>query len=304
MSKLKLYFLETRPQFLILSVVLVLHGAALAAWARPGSFHLGLMLLAMLALALMHGSVDALNDWDDWARSGIDRETKRTPFSGGSGLVPSGQIPPRGALALGVGTLAAGCAIGLYLAWVAGWPLLVIGIVGALSVALYTPLLTRLGLGELFAGLALGTLPVVGTYFLLTGHIDGVAWISGIPAGLLTYNLLLLNEFPDAEADAGGGRHHMVVLLGKRRARWLYAAVEVGAYVAVVVAVTMRVMPAWTLLTLGAGVFAAKAISGALRHYDSFEALIPSQGANVAAVLASNALLAAGYLVAALTAKG
>jgi 1,4-dihydroxy-2-naphthoate octaprenyltransferase len=93
----------------------------------------------------------------------------------------------------------------------------------------------------------------------------------------------------------------MVVLLGKKRARWLYAAVEAGAYVAIVAGVILGVLTPWALVGLVAGIFAFKAIAGALKDYDSFEALIPAQGANVIAVLATNALLAVGYLVAALT---
>jgi 1,4-dihydroxy-2-naphthoate octaprenyltransferase len=296
----KNYVLETRPQFLILAVVLVVHGAALAAW--HGSLHLGHALLAAVSLVLLQASVNVLNDWHDFTRSGIDRKTVQTPFSGGSGLIPRGVLEPRQALALGVGTFVAGVVIGLYLAWVAGWPLLVIGVVGALSVVLYTPVLTRIGLGELLAGFALGTLPVVGTYFLMTGRFDAAAWVSGIPAGLLTYNLLLLNEFPDTEADTAGGRHHMVVLLGKKRARWLYAAVEAGAFVAIVVAVAAGVLTPWALLGLGTAVFGFKAIAIALKEYESFEGLIPAQGLNVIAVLATNVLLAIGYTIAALVA--
>jgi 1,4-dihydroxy-2-naphthoate polyprenyltransferase len=299
-SKAKLYFLETRPQFLLLSVLLVLHASALAAWARPGSFNLLYTILAVVGLSLIHGSVDALNDWHDYDKTGIDKATRQTPFSGGSGLVPTGKLTAREALMVGLGTLAVGCGIGLYLAWVAGWPLLVIGLLGALSVVLYTPVLNKVGLGEIFAGLGLGTLPVIGTYFLLTGTIDTIAWVSSIPAFLLTYNLLLLNEFPDAEADIAGGRHHMVILLGKSRARWLYVAVEAGAYVAIVAGVVAGVLTPWALVALVAGIFAAKAIAGAIKDYDSFEALIPAQGANVVAVLATNALLAVGYLVATL----
>jgi 1,4-dihydroxy-2-naphthoate octaprenyltransferase len=299
-SKAKLYFLETRPQFLLLSVVLVLHGSALAAWARPGSFNLLNMLLAMVGLALIHGSVDALNDWHDYDKSGIDKATRQTPFSGGSGLVPTGKLTARDALIVGVGTLVVGCAIGLYLAWVAGWQLLLIGVLGALSVVLYTPVLTKIGVGEIFAGLGLGTLPVIGTYFLLTGTIDAVAWISSIPSFLLTYNLLLLNEFPDTEADIAGGRRHMIVLLGKKRGRWLYVAAEAGAYVAIAVSVALGILTPWALVALVAGIFAFKAIAGAIKDYDSFERLIPAQGANVIAVLSTNALLAIGYLVAAL----
>lgn len=290
------WLLETRPQFLILSVLLVAHGAMLALW--QGSFDWPRMLLAAVALVSLHASVNVLNDWHDYAKTGIDKATNRTPFSGGSGFLPAGAISPRSALALGIGTLVVGCAIGVYLVSVSGWPLLAIGTVGVLAVVTYTPVLNRAGLGEFFAGLALGTLPVVGTYFVLTGRIDAVAWLSGVPAGLLTYNLLLLNEFPDAEADAAGGRRHMVTLLGKRWARWLYAVVEVAVYLVVVLGVVFGTLTPWALLSLGAGFFAFQAIRGTLRHYDSFEEMIPVQGANVFAVLSTNALLALGYLIA------
>ena len=292
------YVLGTRPQFLTLAAVLVLHGSALAAW--HGSVHIGHSLLAALALVLLQGSVNVLNDWHDWSRSGIDHATRQTPFSGGSGLLPRGEMEPRSALALGIGTLLAGVAIGLYLAWVAGWPLLALGVAGALSVVLYTPLLTRIGLGEIMAGLGLGALPIVGTYYLLTGTFDIAAWVSGIPATLLTYNLLLLNEFPDAEADQAGGRHHMVVVLGKRRARWLYTAVEAGTFASIVAGVAAGVLTPWALLGLIALVPAVKAIRVTLERYDSFEGLIPAQGANVQAVLGTNLLMAIGYVIAAL----
>lgn len=294
------WFLETRPQFLLLSVFLVAHGAMLALWQGASDWLLA--MLAAIALVLMHASVDVLNDWHDYARSGIDRQTRRTPFSGGSGFLPAGAISPRGALIFGLSMLSVASAIGLYLVWVSGRPLLVIGMAGVVSVVAYTPFLSHVGLGELFAGLGLGTLPVVGTYYLLSGRIDGVAWLSAVPAGLLTYNLLLLNEFPDAEADAAGGRRHMVVLLGKRKAAWLYTCVEIAVYVTVIAGVVAGWLTPWALLSLGAVFFALKAIRGALTEYDSFEGLIPAQAANVAAVLATNALLAVGYLIAALAA--
>ncbi|MBN2248551.1 MAG: prenyltransferase [Coriobacteriia bacterium] len=295
---IKKYVLETRPQFLTLALALVVHGSALAAW--HGSVHIGRSLLAALALMLLQGSVNVLNDWHDWSRSGIDHATRQTPFSGGSGMLPRGEMSSRNALALGIGTLLAGAAIGVYLSWLAGWPLLVLGVAGALSVVLYTPVFTRIGLGEIMAGLGLGVLPIVGTYYLLTGTLDIAAWVSGIPATLLTYNLLLLNEFPDAEADRAGGRHHMVVLLGKRTARWLYAAVEAGTFVSIVLGVVYGVMTPWVLLGLIAVVPASHAVRVTLQDYESFEALIPAQGANVQAVIGTNILMAAGYVIAAI----
>lgn len=304
---MKKWVLETRPQFLILSVLLVAHGAALAYWrmretAFAGPFDWGFMLLAMAALVLMHGSVNALNDWHDFEKTGIDKEIRQTPFSGGSGLVPAGVMTSRGALVLGALTLAVGVAIGLYLAWQTGWTLLVIGVVGVISIVLYTPLWTRIGAGEFFAGLGLGLLPVVGVYYLLMGRLDFVAWVSALPAFFLTYNLLLLNEFPDAEADTHGGRKHLVIRMGKRTARVWYAIVELGAFVTIVVGVVTGVLTPWALLGLVPAIVAFKAIDGAMKHYEGFEEIFPAMGANVMAVLGLNLFLAIGYLVAGLTA--
>ncbi len=304
----KVWFLETRPQFLVLSVVLVLHGAALAFWRGTPSFDWLRFGLAMLGLVLLHAAVNVLNDWHDWSRTGIDKETTRTPFSGGSGILPAHQMDAPSVLRLGTVCLVAGCLVGLYLVWDTYraygrlWPLLVIGLIGALSVVVYTPVLTRLGLGEIFAGLGLGNLPVLGAYYVLTGRLDWVAVWSGIPSTLLTYNLLFLNEFPDAAADAKGGRRHMVLLLTKRGARWLYAAVEALAYIVILLGVILGLLTPWALLGLISAFFGLPAIRTALREYDSLPGLLPALAANVAAVLATNALLALGYLIAGLTA--
>lgn len=305
--KKSVWFLETRPQFLLLDVVLVLHAGGLAFW-RQGSIDWLRFALCMLGLVLLNASVNVLNDWHDWEKSGIDKETPRTPFSGGSGLLPAGAMDARSALKLGVGLLVAGSAIGFYLVWDTwylygtAWPLLIIGLAGAFMVAAYTPLLAKTGLGEIIAGLGAGALPVVAAYWVLTGRLDTVAWVSSIPAFLLTYNLLLINEFPDAEADAKGGRIHMVTLLGKQRARWLYAAVEIGTYAAIVVGVVAGVLTPWALLGLAAGFFAFQAIRGAITGYDSMEKIVPAMGANVVSVLGTNTLMAIGYLIAGLTA--
>jgi 1,4-dihydroxy-2-naphthoate octaprenyltransferase len=299
----KKWFLETRPQFLILSIVLVMHGSALAFSQPENTFGWLKFVLALVGLVLLHAASNVLNDWHDM-KTGIDLNVKRTPFSGGSGLLPAGALTQGQALGLGIGTLAAGSAIGFYLAYISGWPLLVIGLTGAVTIAIYTPFLLHIYMGEIFAGLGLGLFPVVGVYYLMTGRLDAVAWVSGIPAFCLTYNLLFLNEFPDTEADKAGGRRHMVILLGKKNARWLYVAMELATYAAIVAGVVAGVIKTpWALLGLVALVPALGAIRGAIANYDKHDELIPSLGQNVMAVLGTNALMAIGYLIAGLTAK-
>ena len=90
--KLKLWFLETRPQFLLLTVVLAFLGTCMAWYDH--AFHLGYAFLAFFGLLLCHISVNVFNEYFDY-RSGIDLRTKRTPFSGGSGILPARLLNPR-----------------------------------------------------------------------------------------------------------------------------------------------------------------------------------------------------------------
>ncbi len=124
-----LWFKETRPQFLILSVVLTFLGTSIA-WYY-GSFNIWYALLAGFGLMLTHGSVNALNDYFDY-RSGIDLNVRRTPFSGGSGLVPEGKIALKLALLVGVVTSIVALGIGIFFVFVSGWQLIPLLVIAAL----------------------------------------------------------------------------------------------------------------------------------------------------------------------------
>ena len=167
MSKtLKIWFLETRPQFLLLSVVLVLLGTAMS--YHHGHFHWLRFALTTLGLVLAHASVNILNDYWDY-KSGIDIATTRTPFSGGSGILPAGLLKPESVYKFGVGCLLAALLIGIYLTVVSGWQVLPLIIAGGVVIYFYTSYLTKWLAGEIWAGLGLGALPVLGTYFVQTG---------------------------------------------------------------------------------------------------------------------------------------
>jgi len=292
--KLKVWFLETRPQFLLLSVVLAFLGTCIA-W-YDGYFHLGYALLAFLGLLLCHTSVNVLNDYFDY-RSGIDLEAKRTPFSGGSGILPAALLKPKQVLWLGLVSLLVAVPIGVYFVVARGWQLLPLLVVGALCALLYTPVLTRLRWPELAPGVGLGALPVVGTYFVQTAAYTLPAVVASIPSGILVHNLLLLNEFPDAEADRKAGRKTLPIVMGKSKAWVVYSVLTILVYLWIIGGVVVGKMPAFSLIALLTLPFAIKAIQGARKH-DEMSQLVPAMANNVMVVLLTQFLLGIGYILA------
>ncbi|MFZ2446555.1 MAG: prenyltransferase [Syntrophobacteraceae bacterium] len=299
MSKLVLWFKETRPQFLLLSVALTFLGTAIA-WCY-GSINLGYALLAGLGLVLTHGSSNAINDYFDY-KSGIDLNVTRTPFSGGSGLVPEGKLPLRHALWVGVVTSLAALAIGVFFVVVSGWKLIPLIVVAALCLVLYTPVILRTRWPEWSPGLGLGILPILGLYFVQTGEYDWVVLIASIPSGILVHNLLLLNEFPDVEADRTGGRKTTPVVFGMEAAGKLFRIATISVYVWIVGCVLATVifgrvvMPVYCLIVLLTLPLAIQAMRGS-REYKDMSKLVPALRSNVMFILATQLLQGVGYIL-------
>ena len=297
--RLKIWFLETRPQFLLLSVVLAFLGASIA-WYHiamyGGAFHLGFALLAMVGLLLAHTSVNVLNDYFDY-RSGIDLVTPKTPFSGGSGILPAARLTPTQVLWLGVVSLLLTVPIGIFFVLNRGWLLLPLILVGALCIVLYTPFILKTKWPEWAAGLGLGTLPVLGAYFVQTASYTLPAVIASVPSGILVHNLLLLNEFPDVEADQTAKRQTLPIIMGREKAGIVYSVLTIMVYLWIVGGVVARVMPVFALVALLTLPFAVRAIRGALKPV-GMERLMPAMANNVLVVLLTQLLLGIGYILA------
>jgi 1,4-dihydroxy-2-naphthoate octaprenyltransferase len=293
---MRTWFLATRPQFLIISVLQIFLGTSVA-W-YDGYFSLLYCLLALIGLLLVHISVNMLNDYFDY-KSGIDLEARRTPFSGGSGVLSAGLLTPSS-----VGRFALVCfllaiPIGVYFVIVRGWLLVPILIAGALSVLLYTTHLTKWRLGEIACGLGLGTLPILGAYFVQSGTYTWEAVIAAIPSGILLYNALLINEFPDVEADEKAGRKNLPIVMGKRKASLLYSMLIIAMFVWIAVWSIAGFMPIFALLGLLTLPLGVKAIKGA-RSYDEESKLSTALGAHLMVMLGTQALLAVGYVISAI----
>ncbi len=292
---MRTWFLETRPQFLIISLILILLGTSIA-WYQGyfNPLHAGLALIGML---LVHISANTLNDYFDF-QSGIDLEVKRTPFSGGSGILAAGLLAPASVRRFGLICFLLAVPIAVFFVVVRGLLLLPIFVGGALCLALYTTHLTRWGLGELGAGLGLGALPVLGAYFVQSGAYTWEAVVAVIPSGILLHNGLLLFEFPDVEADQKGGKRTFPVVMGKNRAAVLYSVLTIAMYAWIAAWSIAGLMPIWTLLALLTIPLAWRAMAGALNHEEESK-FLPGLKANLAVLLGVQTLLAAGFIVAA-----
>jgi 1,4-dihydroxy-2-naphthoate octaprenyltransferase len=278
----------------MLPVTLVAAGAA--AGFYHGHFRWSRTLIALIGLLALHMAVNILNEWSDM-RTGIDLATERTPFSGGSGTLPAGEMGVRGALVFGLGCAAVGLAIGLWFVSTVGWVVLPIMVVGAICVLAYTDFLARLGVGELAAGLGLGGLPVVGTALVQNGALGSAAWAAAIPATLMTFNLLLLNEFPDEEADRQGGRRNLIILFGRRTGAWIYSTAAVATPGSIVVAVVCDALPATALAAALPSLLLIKPLRWVADDTE-LPVPIPALGANVVWNLATNTVMAGALVTA------
>jgi len=294
-ESLRAWLLLPRFQFLPLTVIMVSLGTAIAAY--EGYFHFGHFLLAMFGSILVHMTVNVINDYHDYV-DGIDLNTQRTPFSGGSGVLPLNLLKPKQAFWFATICLLIAMVIGFYFVMIKGWLLFPLLLVAGFSVYFYNVYLSKWFMGEIFAGLGFGPLLVLGSYYIQTGRYSWETLVASIAPGILTSNLLFLNEFPDQEADQKGGRRHFVISLGKKYASYLFVALLIASYLCILIGVLTKMMPAVTLIGVGTIGFGWKAAKGALKYYDNTEKLVPILGANVITILGTQALLAVGYVIA------
>lgn len=288
-----------RVDFLWMDAACVLLGWGAAAWGR-GQVNLGLVLLTFLGALAAHISVNAFNEYFDF-RSGLDLKAGRTPFSGGSGTLQQRPELARWALGVAVATLALTAAIGLFLVYLQGWELIPIGVLGLFVIVAYTPWLTHHPLPALLAcGFGFGTLMINGTNFALTG---GFAW-TAFTASMIEFFqgnvLLLLNQFPDVEADRAVGRRNLPIVIGRQKSSYVYALLLLAIYLTAAAGVALGSLPWPALLVFLNLPFAIRAARGAIRNAQDTHKLMPTLADNAILNLSTPALTGIGLLLAAL----
>jgi 1,4-dihydroxy-2-naphthoate octaprenyltransferase len=256
MTKVFTWLVITRAPFLTAVILPILIGGAWVAYSAPAE---GVswpnFWLALIAGIALHISANVFNDYFDWT-SGTDQINNDyfLPYSGGSRSIELGLADENRLRRLATAALLLSGAIGLYLATTVGFGVLLFGLAGAFMAYFYTApplrLAARKGLGELSIGLSFGPLATAGTVFAVTGRADLSSYLVGIPIGLLTILILWINQFPDEESDKLAGKHNLVVVLGKEKARWGYLLILGSAFGLLAFWVLDGMLPLLSLLTL------------------------------------------------------
>ena len=274
-----------RAPFFTGSAAPVVVGFAVA-WHEADAFDWAIGALALIALVCLHAGANLANDYFDHV-SGNDEAnvTYWTPFTGGSRLIQRGDVRAWEVLAASLTCFAVGGGIGCYLVWIAGWPVLLLGTVGALTGFFYTAPPLKLGyrgLGELTVFLDFGVLPVLGAYYVQVRAFSLAAVAAGAVVGLLMVNVLWINQFQDLEADAAVAKRHWVVRLGRARSAWVHMAAFAAAYGCLVLSIAVGLLPGWAALGLVSLPIAVRTAAVSLRHHSKLHRLRP---ANVGTVI-------------------
>ncbi len=296
MGKIALLCGPARAPFLLLTPACVALGVGTAYW-ELGHVSLYQVVLILVGALSAHVSVNAFNEYFDY-HSGLDFKTARTPFSGGSGTLPAHPELARPTLMLSLTTLAVAAGIGIYFVWLSGWLLLPLGLLGLGLVLSYTIWWTQNPVLCLIApGLGFGLLMVMGTHYCLAGSYSWTPFVASLAPTFLVSDLLLLNQFPDVEADRTVGRRHFPMTRGVRTASRIYGVFLMLAYVSIVVGVMLHLMPGMSLLALGTAVVAAKAYQRARQAAENIPELIPALTMNVVVNLCTPPLVALGLFI-------
>ncbi len=201
---------------------------ASAAATRMGPVSVSMTLALLVIVILMQSAVNTFNDYYDFVKGTDSDEDNVDPSDA---VLVYNNINPRSALALAIGYLAAAFVLGIYAIAKAGFAPLVIALVGALFVVLYSAgksPISYLPLGEAVSGIVMGGLIPLAIYQVLTGVLDFTLLIIAIPTIIGVGLIMFTNNTCDIERDIPAGRKTLPVILGRQNAvAWYHLAIIV-----------------------------------------------------------------------------
>ena len=246
-SRARAWLLASRPATLPAAAVPVLVGAA-AALSEGATFRPVIFVATLIAALLIQIGTNFANDYSDFQR-GADHAGRLGPVRvTQSGLLSQHAVRRGIAVAFGLATL-----VGLYLVWIGGWPILLIGLLSFACGLAYTggpwPFGYH-GLGDVFVFVFFGLVAVSGTAYLQSGRWSPFALALSVSIGLLVTNILVVNNLRDLPTDRAAGKHTLAARLGDRGTRLQYALFTAVAYAIPIALALADERYRWLLLPL------------------------------------------------------
>ncbi len=279
-----------RPPFLALTFACVFLGMSIAVEIQ-NNINFSLLALTLLGALLAHISVNTLNEYFDF-KSGLDLNTIKTPFSGGSGALPQQPEMLGAVFAVGIASSVTLFLIGSYFAWQYGAGIIPVGITGLILITTYTSWINKHPLLCLIApGLGFGFLMVAGTQFVLVGEYQSLSWLVAAVPFFLVNNLLLLNQYPDLKADTDAGRNHFPIAYGIKYSNMIYGLFVLATIVIIIAPVITGDLPALSLIALLPMPLALFSLYGAVKYGERLGSYPQFLATNVAVAILTTILL-------------
>lgn len=242
----KAWLLASRPQTLTAALVPVVVGSAVA--HASGGFRLGPAAAALFGAFMIQIATNFANDVFDHEKGADTHERLGPTRAVQAGLLTPREVRVGMAVAMALAVLA-----GLYLTAVAGFAIVLIGVLSLLSGVAYTggpyPLGYH-GLGDVFVFVFFGLVAVAGTVFVQTGTVPPLALLAAVPVGAIATAVLVVNNVRDRSTDVNAGKRTLAVRFGRRFGVIEYALLLALAYAAPIVAVASFQRSFFTLLPL------------------------------------------------------
>jgi len=280
-----------RLPFLVLTPVCVLLAMAIASYQQV-DFSVFYVFISLVGALAAHIAVNTINEYQDF-KSGLDFKTKQTPFSGGSGLLPANPHLAQKVFAVSVISVLVTVIVGCYFVFIYGWRLLPLGLVGLIIIVTYTQWINKDAFICLIApGLGFGTLIIGGTYFCITGSFNSSMWLITLIPFLLINNLLLLNQYPDIDADKSIGRNHFPIKYGVKASTGVYIFSTASAQLLLIYLVITAHLPTYALLAILPMLLGYISIIGMIKLGKGIASQPPFLAANVACSILTPLVLA------------
>ena len=264
MKKCSVVFQTIRVPFLFLTPVCVFLGVSIALY-NQATFDIFSLVLALIGALFAHISVNTLNEYLDF-KSGLDLNTLKTPFSGGSGALPANPDSSQSVLMVGMLSLLITVFVGSYFIFKFGTGLLPIGVLGVLIIVSYTNIINKNPYLCLIAPGFGFSLVVIGTQYVLIGKYLPITFIITLIPFFLINNLLLLNQYPDIEADKKAGRYHFPIAFGVNKSTLMYTVFHLLSMITILLLTYLKQLPTLSLISLLPSALAFFTLSGANKH--------------------------------------